>query len=90
MSLLAGVPDYLWMVEFSLPALYTGNRSKLGEVLLDAQMVPDPNNPISLIVGLRLPGLLLLKNETGRFVQHPVGIQSHMPIYLHRGHDHEW
>jgi hypothetical protein len=27
-----GMPDWFWMVEFSLPALFTGNRSKLGEV----------------------------------------------------------
>ena len=41
--LLNQLDEYFWMIEFSLPSLYTANRSKLGELLLplDIAALPD-------------------------------------------------
>jgi hypothetical protein len=41
------LPDWFWMVEFSLPALFTGNRSKLGEIFVSTGMTPN-TPPIQL------------------------------------------
>jgi hypothetical protein len=39
-SLLASLPDWFWMVEFSLPSLFTGNRAKLGEFIVSSKRNP--------------------------------------------------
>jgi hypothetical protein len=77
------------MVEFTLPALYTGNRSKLGEVLFDEQFAGQ-GTLIELVAGVRLPGLMLLRDPAGKLTLHAVGIQSHSSVYRRRPHGHEW
>jgi hypothetical protein len=83
------LPDWLWMVEFGLPALFTGNRSKLGEVLINTQ-VGTVTNSLDLVAGLRLPSIFAVKNAVGAFDIHKVGLASHSPFFTSRMHGNEW
>jgi hypothetical protein len=85
----ASLPNRLWMVEFSLPALFTGNRSKLGEVLIDSQMPRTTTNEYD-IAGLRLPNLLFVPDDKGVFAAHSSSMTSHASIYRVREHGQEW
>ena len=48
--------ETFWMVEFSLPPLYTGNQSKLGEVLISASVL---SGDADSVLEIRLPGSML-------------------------------
>lgn len=86
LKLLDSLPDIFWQVEFSLPDLYTGNRSKLGEVMLDATLPSDPADLLKLFVGMRLPSVFLDKDGN----QYAFGIESHIPNYQTHSHNHQW
>jgi hypothetical protein len=83
------IPEEFWMVEFSLPYLYTGNRSKLGEVLISTENL-DAGNLEKSILGFRLPGLVLLPSQSGKFAGTSVSLLSHIPLFMSREHDQEW
>jgi hypothetical protein len=78
---LQGLPDYFWLVEFSLPALFTGNRSKLGEVLVDAVTPLEKDDPTALVLGLRIPEVLLMKGADGQYHPTDSSLHSHSSIY---------
>lgn len=85
------LPERLWMVEFSLPALFTGNRAKLGEVLLNA--CPDEpldKDPETVLAGLRLPHLMLVRTAQGEMVQTPSSLLSHSVLYRRTRCGLEW
>lgn len=67
-----------WMVEFSLPPLYTGNQSKLGEVIIS---IEDGLNDVDRIRAIRLPGRLLTRmdNETLALDRFP--LESHSALF---------
>lgn len=79
------LPELCWMVEVSIPELYTANRSKLGEILVDVNAPdPDPATDISKCwIGGRLPGLLFVPpQKPGQLptaLETPV--EAHVPIY---------
>lgn len=80
---LAVLPDHFWMVEFSLPALFTGNHSKLGEVLIASEVSSDrPPPDQNLELGMRVAGLFLLPSaaDSGKLAPRPFGLKSHSPI----------
>jgi hypothetical protein len=84
------LPDRFWMIEFSLPSLFTGNRTKLGELLLDAQQAVDLQDLIGVFVAMRLPGLLLKKNAAGSIEHLNFAMQAHAAIFQCRDHDQVW
>lgn len=87
---LASLPERIWMVEFSLPSLFTGNRAKLGEVLLMADPV-QPEEYDDVFVGMRLPNVLVLKDSvTGAMIQSDCSLQSHSPSFRHTICSVEW
>ena len=86
MALFASLPEQFWMVEFSLPALYTGNRSKLGEVLISSQGTPD--RP-ALVQALRVPSLILVREGEG-LRPFDCDLKAHSPIFRPADHDNEW
>lgn len=90
MALLNTLPDLFWIAEFSLPGLFTGNRSKLGEVILDAKIEYDPKNFQGAVVGVRAPGLLLLIDKKQAVTSHVIGLKSHSAMFRQRYHEHEW
>lgn len=89
LSLLDALPEWFWMVEFSLPALFTGNRSKLGELLIRTD-VSNGAKPVDLLEAIRLPSLLLSKDPQGKFVSSKVSLMAHSPIYSPQAHGNEW
>lgn len=87
LKLFAHLPDQFWMVEYSLPALFTGNRSKLGEVLISCAGATD--KPEDLVLALRAPSLILAREEGG-FEPYTSGLEAHSEIYRPTPHDNEW
>lgn len=83
----AALPDQFWMVEFSLPALYTGNRSKLGEVLISSQ--GKVGDFLTGFHAMRLPSLIVLR-EGDLLETYDSGLVSHSPIFRAAPHDNEW
>jgi hypothetical protein len=81
------LPPYFWVVEFSLPSLFTGNHSKLGEVLI-APNYDGPKDPASFKaqqpLAVRVPGFLVfIKAEKADPMDADVvtvGLGSHAPI----------
>lgn len=87
-TLTDGLPDQFWMVEYSLPALYTGNRTKLGEVLIAT--TGDMAKPTELVLALRVPSLFLVQDGTTGLKPYDCGLTSHSPVYRKDLHVHEW
>jgi hypothetical protein len=83
------LPDWFWMVEFSLPALFTGNRSKLGEVIVSADSV-QAAQPLQLIQALRVPSLFAVRNGAGQFFPRKASLTAHSPYYEAGQHANEW
>lgn len=83
------LPDWFWMVEYSVPALFTGNRSKLGEVIIRTDNA-NISTPLDHVLGLRLPGLIVLRDKAGAFGATKNSLTAHSPIYIGRPHDNEW
>jgi hypothetical protein len=89
-SLTDSLPDWFWMVEFSLPSLFTGNRSKLGEVIIRSQ-VGTATKDFDLIEAFRLPSVLAVKDPTGNaFSACSIALQSHSPFYVGRMYTNQW
>ncbi|RXH28927.1 hypothetical protein XH99_14030 [Bradyrhizobium nanningense] len=86
-SKLEWLPEYFWMVEYSLPPLYTGNRTKLGEVLITA--ADSKGYRAGHVLAVRLPGLVLRSQGT-TFDGLPSDLRSHSPIYECRQFDNYW
>ncbi|EHP92941.1 C39 family peptidase [Methylorubrum extorquens] len=89
-SNLAGLPDLFWMVEFSLPALFTGNHSKLGEVIVDAFSPINSADIFQSTFYIRMPGLLLTTNGPGQGQIENFSIQSHFPTFHIKQSNHRW
>jgi hypothetical protein len=85
---LSTLPDFFWMVEFSLPPLYTGNRSKLGEVIVSA--TAGANHKAGEVVAIRIPGSVLRLSSPGRLTVFPCTLRTHSSIYECRDFDNHW
>lgn len=74
-----------WMVEMSLPELFSSNLRKIGEVLLDPTATPRPERDFSSFVLARMPGnFALLENrdpEKPAFQFLPTGVNSHVELF---------
>jgi hypothetical protein len=80
------LPEEVWMCEISLPQLYVGNRTKLGEVLI-ATGVRDPDGSF---LGSRLPSQIFWRDEKGDFFVAPTGIDFHAPLLEASEHKNRW
>lgn len=90
LAVLSSLPDRVWMVEYSLPSLFTGNRAKLGEVLLMADPV-DPSEYEDVFVGLRLPTLFVVRDaQSQEMVQSGCSLSAHSPLYRRTTCGVEW
>lgn len=86
---LARLPDLFWMCEFSLPSLYTGNKSKLGEVLVSATSPVDRRDLLRSVQALRVPGRFFLR-QGQHLTPAACGLVAHSPLFRHFDRDHEW
>jgi hypothetical protein len=79
------LPDeYLWMVELSVPELFSANLRKVGEVLIRAEARLSIQRDLSSFVLTRLPGYFALlsggsaTNPQYRFI--PSGAEGHVEL----------
>ena len=91
LAVLAALPPHLWIVEYTLPQLYDGNRSKIGEVVLDASSDPAEVQAAlregklgPALAGFRAPGLIALSEAGSKLQFTSSGIVSHVPTYRFR------
>jgi hypothetical protein len=89
-SLFNDLPERFWMVEISLPQLYAGNRSKLGEVLIDALSEPSADDFRTSLLALRVPSILVKRGDNGLLRWFPLSMRAHSPIFQHRTHGPIW
>jgi hypothetical protein len=84
-SALEGLPNTnLWMVEVSLPELFSANLRKVGEVLVRAEKRPGPGRLGGFFLA-RLPGYFALLREIKRgkprFTFIPSGADGHVELF---------
>jgi hypothetical protein len=94
-KLAGSLPERMWMCEVSVPNLFLANRSKLGELLIDAKEFPDDKNLlIHSLLGFRLPSLIgwSAKSEEGayRLSGTAWGSDGHSPIHAPLHHANRW
>ena len=75
-----------WLVEISVPDLFSANRRKIGEILLDASCLPTPSNKFRNFELARLSGgfytLYSKRTKTELlFGYTPCTIMSHVELY---------
>jgi hypothetical protein len=73
------LPEHLWVTEFTLPDVYTGNHHKIGDVVRNANGV-DQDHPFSLIW---MPGSIFVsqKNSSIEFEPALWWIKDHVDFY---------
>jgi len=76
----------VWMIELSIPELFSANRRKVAEVLLTAEMKVDEKRTFDSFVIARLPGWFAVlpakpKAANPRFTFHPSGAVGHVQLY---------
>jgi hypothetical protein len=77
--------SYFWMVELSVPELFSANRRKVGEVVLRAEMVPTSARDLKSLFFAPVPGFFVFHVRGGssrppyEFV--PCPLQSHVELY---------
>jgi hypothetical protein len=84
------LPERFWMVEISLPQLYAGNRSKLGEVLIDALNEASSNDLTTSLLAMRIPSILVKRNGDGTMSMYSMSMLAHSAIFEHRQNDNVW
>lgn len=74
-----------WLIELSVPELFSANRRKVGEVLLRADVDPGIKRNFNNFVIARLPGNFVLYDGGGpsnpRYTFIPSGVKSHVELY---------
>ena len=90
MDFFDSLPKFFWMTEFSLPSLSTGNGSKLGEVLVEADKKLDEANMFDSIIGVRVPLNLFLSNPNSKMSSFKLSLDSHSKMFQRYEHNHEW
>jgi hypothetical protein len=85
------LPAEFWVTEYSLPSLYTGNKSKLGEVLVRATTQVDSNAPFASVIGIRAPSFIALMTSGGDDAQiSPLSNFAHSPLMRLSAAEYEW
>ena len=76
------LPEKLWVVEVSIPDLFSTNKRKLGELLLDATRLITSRGDYSFFVLARLPGVYaFFERLDGR--KHPLFLSAQSQIQTH-------
>lgn len=74
-----------WLIELSLPELFSSNRRKVGEVLIRADIEPGVERDFESFVMARLPGHFAIYDGGGssnpRYKFFPSGAEGHIELY---------
>jgi hypothetical protein len=77
--------NWFWMVELSVPELFSANRRKVAEVILKASIEPKTFRDFKNFVFARLPGYFALNIKGGaanpRYSFIPSTLRSHVELY---------
>lgn len=78
--------EFLWMVEVTVPELFSTNKRKLGELLLDAANIPEPNGGFENFILARFPSIyVFIDGVDGKgnptFLTTPSQVQSHTSLF---------
>lgn len=76
------LPETMWMVEVGLPDLFSTNKRKLGEILLDASRTYAKKKDYSFFVLARLPGCYAFFQRLDGH-KHPCFVTVNCPIFSH-------
>lgn len=90
---LVNAPDHLWLTEVSLPDLYTANKHKLGDILVDARAGKHGGQPMLTYVWGWLPGLQIPDNPRPGVTPLSWPLTGHIPVLRQAkvlGPCHEW
>jgi hypothetical protein len=85
------VDDPFWMVEVSIPELFSANRRKVGEVLIRADVAPSTSRDAGSFLLARLPGCFVLLDADDQsrvshsasepsFLYIPVALDDHVEL----------
>ncbi len=78
------LPDLVWIIEISIPELFSTNYSKLGEIILDATLplADDLSNQGEAFVLTRFPKHYYLNSGDGKTFQYlPSNFTGHLPVF---------
>ena len=84
--------DWFWMVELSVPELFSANRRKIGEILIRADTAAGTQRDFKNFVCARLPGCFVLiesvkdaasvgEEPEPTFLYVPVGVVDHVELF---------
>lgn len=77
--------EYLWMIELSVPELFSANKRKLGEILLRADSKVGSERDMESFVFARLPGHFSFYQEGGasnpNYLFIASGLDTHVELY---------
>ena len=82
-------PSLMWVIELSVPELFSANRRKIGEVLLHAERKPGTQRDFDSFLLARVPGYFAF--HTGgtkanpQFTFVPTGVHGHVPLWACEG-----
>lgn len=84
------LPNLFWVVEISVPYIFTGNRGKFGEIIVDATYENDEAD--IPVYAWRLPGAAFIMDVAGKTIAYALsmGMRSHAKIYVKNESVHEW
>ena len=96
MKLFASLPERFLMSEISYPDLFTGNKTKLGEIIVDAAY--STREPNEAIVAARCSGFLvvaaggqvLAEKREYNYTLYPLSLIEHSRLYRVTQIQHEW
>lgn len=78
-------PRKLWMIELSVPQLFSANRRKIAEVLISADVDFDPNRRFNNFLLARLPGWFAIPRKIQAagpsFRFFPTAAREHVQLY---------
>ena len=80
------VPERYWMIEVSVPEVFSTNKRKLGEILLDAERELSSDIDGTSFVLARFPGCYAFFDQQDgygipRFSTTSSSLESHIPVY---------
>lgn len=82
------LPDYIWVSEVSLPNIFTGNKHKLGDVVICANSTPREHNHGESLALAWFPGFIQLGHQPN-IEQWEIG--KHVPLIRNtKSHLLEW
>jgi hypothetical protein len=74
------LPKYLWIIEVSIPQLFPANERKLGEIVLNGEMISDDEGNRSRFCMARLPSLFYFNLGKKKFLIVPSDLRSHLSV----------